>query len=280
MRSPTDVQTCYSHLDCISPLTVRLPSASSRSQHKLTTTLRQNPSCTTMQAVGIPLASSKMSVKHKYLAAHCLRTSWFAWQQWSDHWGDLQAGNNPNAKPETCKLRPDAGFQTSSGKQQKSIQADSSPDAEPGSCEDKADKSIAKEAAASKLAAASGRQPMGKPSDSSLAVAKMPPVDGTSKPSNGADKASDNADKLSAEKASDNAATQGKSSGDAGDKTSEQSGARRKVRLPDAPLFVAGSPAGADRTVQWVQRYKLEHPECSDAEALTGQLLSVPSVPL
>lgn len=169
----------------------------------------------------------------------------------------------------------DAGIQPSTGKQQKPIQADSSPDAEPGSREDKAGKSNAKEAAASKLAAAGGRQLSGKLSDSSLAVAKMPSVDGTSRPSSGADKASD---KLSADKASDDAANQGKSSGDTGDKTSEQSSARRKVRLPDPPLFVAGSPAGADRTVQWVQWYQLEHPECSHAEALTGELLCLPSV--
>ena len=178
----------------------------------------------------------------------------------------------------------DAGIQPSTGKQQKPIQADSSPDAGPGSREDKAGKSNAKEAAASKLAAAGGRQLSGKLSDSSLAVAKMPSVDGTSRPSSGADKASDKlsadkaSDELSADKASDDAANQGKSSGDTGDKTSEQSSARRKVRLPDAPLFVAGSPAGADRTVQWVQWYQLEHPECSHAEALTGELLCLPSV--
>lgn len=186
-----------------------------------------------------------------------------------------QADNNLNAEAKTCKLRPNAGIQTSSGKQRKSIQADRSPDGEQGSCEDQADKSNAKEAAAFKLAAAGGDQPRGKPSDSSLAAAKTPSVHGTSRLSSGADKSSDNADKLPADKASDKAATQGKSSGDAGDKPSEQSGARRKVRLPDAPLFLAGSPAGADRTVQWVQRYKLEHPECSDAEALTGELLSL-----
>ncbi|KAL0037316.1 hypothetical protein WJX79_001658 [Trebouxia sp. C0005] len=168
------------------------------------------------------------------------------------------------------KQNRSAGIQTSSGKQRKSIQADRSPDGEQGSCEDQADKSNAKEAAAFKLAAAGGDQPRGKPSDSSLAAAKTPSVHGTSRLSSGADKSSDNADKLPADKASDKAATQGKSSGDAGDKPSEQSGARRKVRLPDAPLFLAGSPAGADRTVQWVQRYKLEHPECSDAEALTA----------
>ena len=187
----------------------------------------------------------------------------------------MQADNNANAKAQTCKFRLDAGIQTSTGKQQKSIRADRSPDAEPGSCEDKGN---AKEAAASKLTAVGGHQSTGQPSDSSLALAKLPSVDGTSRPSSGADKSSDNADKLSADKASDGAATQGKSSGDPGDKTSEQSSARRKVRLPDAPLFVAGSPAGADRTVQWVQQFKLEHPECSDAEAFTGELLCVPSV--
>ena len=202
---------------------------------------------------GLPLASSKKS---------------------------MQADNNANANAQTCQCRLDAGIQTSTGKQQKSIQADRSPDAEPKSCEDKGN---AKEAAASKLTAAGGHQPTGQQSDSSLALAKLPSVDGTSRPSSGADKSSNNADKLSADKlsadkASDDAATQGKSSGDPGDKTSEQSSARHKVRLPDAPLFVAGSPAGADRTVQWVQQFKLEHPECSDAEAFTGELLCVPSV--
>jgi len=167
------------------------------------------------------------------------------------HWPPAESQCKiPNAKPETCKLHCDAGIQTSTGKQQKSIQADSSPDGEPGSCEDKAGKNNAKEAAASKLTTAGG----------------------------GAYKSSASANKLSADKASEDAANQGKSSGDTGDKTSEQSSARRKVRLPDAPLFVAGSPAGADCTVQWVQQYKLEHPECSHAEALTGELLSVPSV--
>ncbi len=175
-------------------------------------------------------------------------------------------------------MRPGAGIQTSTVKQQKSMQVDSSPDAEPGTCEDRAGKSTAKEAAAFKLTAAGRDQPMGKQPDSSLAVAKRPSVDGTHRPSSGADKSSDNANKLSADKASDNAANKGKSSSDAGDKIPEQSGARRKVRLPDAPLFVARSPAGGDRTVQWVQRYKVEHPECSDAEALTGELLPVRSV--
>ncbi len=188
----------------------------------------------------------------------------------------MHADINPNAKAETGNLHPDAGIQTSTGKQQKPIRADSSPDAEPGSCEDKVDKSTPKEAAASKVTAAGRHQATGKSSDSSLAVAKIPSADDTSRPSSGADKAFDNADKLSADKASDDAATQGKSSGDAGDKTSGQSCARRNVRLPDAPLFVAGSPAGADRTMQSVQQYMLEHPECSHAEALTGELLSVP----
>lgn len=213
-----------------------------------------------LKAVSVPLASSRKSMQ------------------------------TPNAKLETCKLHCDAGIQTSTGKQQKPGQADSSPDAEPGSREDKAGKSTPKDAAASKLTTAGEHQPMAKPSDSSLAVPKLPSVKGTSRPSSGADKSPANADKLSADKSSVNAdklsadkpsegsATQGKSSGDAGDKTSEQSGARRKVRLPHAPLFLAGSPAGADRTVQWVQQYKLEHPECSDAEALTGELLSGLSV--
>ncbi|KAL0036516.1 hypothetical protein WJX77_010974 [Trebouxia sp. C0004] len=166
------------------------------------------------------------------------------------------------------KQNRSAGIQTSSGKQQKSIPADSSPNADPSTYEDKAGRNIPKEAAGAKLAAPGGDQPMGKLSDSSLAVAEIPFVDGTSRPSSGADKSSDNATKQG--KSSDNAAKQGKSSGDAGDKTSEQSDARQNVRLPEAPLFVAGSPAGANCTVQWVQQYKLEHPECSDAEALTA----------
>lgn len=64
-------------------------------------------------------------------------------------------------------------------------------------------------------------------------------------------------------------------SGAAG-KPSEQSGARTKVTLPAAPLFVARSPGG-DPTGAWVQQYKANHPDCTESAALTGEQLSYPA---
>ena len=42
------------------------------------------------------------------------------------------------------------------------------------------------------------------------------------------------------------------------------------VRLPAAPLFVAGSPAGKAMTAEWLKVYKQQHPDSSDEDALAG----------